>query len=80
MADDSEEKKTLVSIEEVEHSWRKSVIPKKLLQAFHFALAVGIFVIGLVEFCVEPTIFDIFGRSSEQRAQIPAAVFKVSML
>ena len=80
---EGDEKKSLVHSQEgvavvINDDNQKADILKKVFQVIHFGLAVGMFVVGLVEFCVEPTIFDIFGRSSERRAQIPEAVFKVS--
>lgn len=50
-----------------------------ILQLFHLVLAAALFLVGVVEFSVEPSIFDVFGRKSEQRSVIPAEVFDVSL-
>ena len=49
-----------------------------LLQLLHLVLAASVFLVGLVEFSVEPPIFDVFGNNLEQRVLIPVTVFNVS--
>lgn len=57
---------------------RREVL-RTVLQVFHLAVAASLFLVGVAEFSLEPSIFDVFGKSSEQRAVIPATVFKVSL-
>ena len=46
----------------------KKKLLKLLLQLFHLVLAAAILLVGVVEFSVEPTIFDVFGKKREQRS------------
>ena len=39
---------------------------KFVFQLFHLVLAAVIFLVGVVEFSVEPTVFDVFGRENKQ--------------
>ena len=48
------------------------------LQLFHLVLGAGIVVVGIIEFSAEPSLFDVFGKKSEERSIIPDRVFPVS--
>lgn len=53
--------------------------PWKLFwQLSHLVLATIVLLVGVIEFSVEPSIFDLFGRNVNQRSVVPAAVFPVS--
>lgn len=43
---------------------------KLVFQLFHLVLAAAILLIGVVEFSVEPSIFDVFGRANQQEFPI----------
>ncbi len=80
--EESGEKKSLVPNSEnrttVDANANGPRVLKRVLQVFHFILALSVLVVGLVEFCVEPTIFDVFSGIRINRNEIPKAVFKVS--
>ena len=51
--------------EEVDNASQRRVdLVKLVFQLFHLVLAAAILLIGIVEFSVEPSIFDVFGREN----------------
>lgn len=43
---------------------KKLDLLKFILQLFHLVLAAALFLIGIVEFSVEPSVFDVFGKGN----------------
>lgn len=57
----------------VEREKKRSLL-KLLVQLFHLAIAAVIFLVGVVEFSVELTIFDVFGKG-DQRSAVPKGIW-----
>ncbi len=55
--------------------WR--LVVKRLFQLVHLLIAASFLMLGLVEFGVEHSIFDIFGKRGDERSVIPKHVFQV---
>lgn len=53
---------------------KKRSLLKLLVQLFHLVIAAVIFFVGVVEFSVESTIFDVFGKG-DQRSAVPKGVW-----
>lgn len=50
-------------------------LPKLILQLLHLVLSAVIMLVGIVEFSVEPSLFDVFGTKHEKRSLLLEEVF-----
>ena len=53
---------------------KKRSLLKLFVQLLHLSVAAVIFLVGVIEFSVESTIFDVFGKG-DQRSAVPSGVW-----
>jgi len=70
------QRESLLGSETLPAGGRCDKLVRLILQLFHLSLATGMLLMGIVEFSVESSVFDLFG--SRDRSAVPKDVFPVS--